>query len=422
MAGLSDVERRILGDAYSSSEAMRNLTVMCDEYGGRFSGTPENRGAADFLLGKFEEYGFEDPHLESFTFNGCKVGTSTLEIIEPIRRIVSCLTLPMTGSGDVESDLVYVDGETRVDVDELAGKVVLGPTRLPFIRGAETEVGGFIWTHPWPALGPPTGCLNSNIPGVSVKYEDGEMLRRLLKRHNKIMVKLVGECDVFERESWKVCGEIPGNGSSDEFVLFGGHYDGHEIAQAAFDCGAPCAAVTEMGRVLNQERERLDRSLRIVLFSSEEFGCWGSQDYVKSHRAEMDDLRFSYQLDCCGSSGTQMVTVDHWPELEPFYKRLSIDLELPIPFDQRRGPGDSRAFFDIGIPTGSIINERKPGMLELLKTYRHTAYDTLDKIEPRSLREVVAIGAVSGYRMMNAESWPVHRGPEEVANLKNRTL
>jgi hypothetical protein len=24
--------------------------------------------------------------------------------------------------------------------------------------------------------------------------------------------------------------------------------------------------------------------------------------------------------------------------------------------------------------------------------------------------------------MMNAESWPVHRGPEEVANLKNRTL
>jgi len=422
MAGLSGVERRILGEVYSSSEAMRNLTVLCDEYGGRFAGTPENRGAAEYLLGKFEEYGFEDPHLESFTFNGCTVGPSTLEIVEPTRREIPCLTLPMTASGDIEAELVYVDGETRVDVDELAGKIVLGPTRLPFIRGAEPDVGGFIWTHPWPALGPPTGCLNSNIPGVSVKHEDGELLRRLLKRHGEVRVRVTGECDVFERESWNVCGEIPGNGSSDEFVLFGGHYDGHEIAQAAIDCGAPCAAVTEMGRVLNQEREHLDRSLRIVLFSAEEFGCWGSQDYVKRHRDEMDDLRFTYQLDCCGSGGTQMVTVDHWPELEPFYRRLSADLELPIPFDQRRGPGDSRAFFDIGIPTGSIIDERKQGMLELLKTYRHTVYDTLDKIEPRSLREVVAIGAVSGYRMINAENWPAHRGPKEVANLKNRTL
>jgi Iap family predicted aminopeptidase len=422
MAGLSDIERRILGEAYSSPEAMRNLTVLCDEYGGRFAGTPESRGAAEYMLGKFEEYDFEDPHLESFTFNGCKVGPSTLEILEPIRRKISCLTLPMTASGDVEGDLVYVDGETRVDVDELAGKIVLGPTRLPFIRGADTDVGGFIWTHPWPALGPPTGCLNSNIPGVSVKHEDGAMLRRLLKRHGDIRVRVTGECDVFERESWNVCGEIPGNGSSDEFVLFGGHYDGHEIAQAAFDCGAPCAAVTEMGRVLNQERKHLDRSLRIVLFSAEEFGCWGSQDYVKRHRDEMNDLRFTYQLDCSGGGGTQMVTVDHWPELEPFYRRLSADLELPIPFDQRRGPGDSRAFFDIGIPTGSIIDERKQGMLELLKTYRHTVYDTLDKIGPRSLKEVVAIGAVSGYRIMNAESWPAHRGPDEVANLKKRTL
>ena len=71
-----------------------------------------------------------------------------------------------------------------------------------------------------------------------------------------------------------------------------------------------------------------------------------------------------------------MVTVDQWPELEPFYRRLSADLELPIPFDQRRGSGDSRAFFDLGIPTGSIIDERKQGTLELLKTYRHTPSTT----------------------------------------------
>ena len=55
---LTDAERRILGEAYSSSEAIENLTVLCDDFGGRFAGTPENRGAAEFILGRFEAYGF----------------------------------------------------------------------------------------------------------------------------------------------------------------------------------------------------------------------------------------------------------------------------------------------------------------------------------------------------------------------------
>jgi hypothetical protein len=113
-----------------------------------------------------------------------------------------------------------------------------------------------------------------------------------------------------------------------------------------------------------------------------------------------------------------MVTVDHWPSLKPFFEKLAADLNMRIPFDQRLGPGDSRAFFELGIPTGSICDHRLPGMLELLRTYRHTEYDTLDKIDARSLREAVAIGAVSGLRMANAESWPGHRTQNEVEELK----
>ena len=57
-------------------------------------------------------------------------------------------------------------------------------------------------------------------------------------------------------------------------------------------------------------------------------------------------------------------------------------------------------------------------MMELLKTYRHTEYDTLDKIDPRSLREAIVIGAVSGYRMVNEGDWPGHRPPEEVGEIR----
>ncbi|MFB0558837.1 MAG: M28 family peptidase [Candidatus Bathyarchaeia archaeon] len=415
---LTEVERRILGEVYSSSEAMENLTVLCDDFGGRVAGTPENRAAAEFILGMFEEYGFEDLHLEAFRFLGCETGPSTLEVVKPTKKYIPCLTPPMTASGVSKADLVYLGDVSDIDEDDVEGKIVLGQVRPPMIRSSEAGVEGFIWMHPYPAMGPPTGCVHSAMPAVSVKYEDGEMLRRLLERHGSLTVRVEAECRKFDMESWNVCGEVPGNGGSDDYILLGGHYDGHEIAQAAFDCGSACAAVTEMGRILNGVRDHLDRSVRIVCFSAEEFGCWGSKDYVQRHATEMVNLRFTYQLDCCAGGGSQMVTLDHWPELEPFFQRLAEDLNMHIPLDQRRGPGDSRAFSELGIPNGSICDYRLPGMLELLKTYRHTAYDTLDKIDIRSLREVVAIGAVSGLRMTNADEWPGHRSSEEVEEIK----
>ena len=111
---LSKSESKILGEIYSSSEAMDNLTVLCDEFGGRFVGTPENRAAAEFVLGKFEEYGFENPHLEAFKTPGCRVGSSSLEIVKPVQE-VPCLTLPMTASGEAEAEVVFVDEAYRFD-------------------------------------------------------------------------------------------------------------------------------------------------------------------------------------------------------------------------------------------------------------------------------------------------------------------
>ena len=159
--GLSGVERRILGEVYSSSEAMTNLTVLCDDFGGRLAGTEENKAAAEFILGRFEEYGFEDPHLEPFRFQGCEVGPSRLEVVEPVRKSIPCLTLPMTASGETEAELIFLDKSTIHKEEELKGNVVAGVTRHPLIRSPGAGVESFIWVHPYPAMGPPTGCVQA---------------------------------------------------------------------------------------------------------------------------------------------------------------------------------------------------------------------------------------------------------------------
>ena len=417
---LSDIEKSIIGEIYSSTEAYDNLVTLCDDFGGRLNGSPGNKAAAEFLLSKFKEYGFKNPHLEPFKCPTYKDASSSLEIMSPLGKKVPCLTLPMTPSGDVDGELVYVGEGEELDQQKgkLEGKVVVALNRLSPAKILESGAAGYIWMHPFPAMGPPTGVYRSKIPAVSVNYEDGMMLRRFIERKGKVKVRLSAKCTHVETTSWNVCGEVPGNGSSDEFVMFGGHYDGHEIAQAAFDCGAPCTISAEIGRVLSTVSDSLDRNVRVVLFSSEEFGCQGSQDYAAKHPEDMKKMRFTYQLDCTAGPGQQAVTTGFWPELEPFYKNLAGDLNMCVPHEQRMGPGDTRAFMALGIPTGCIVDYRAPTSLSILETYRHTYFDTVDKINVRNLREATIIGAVSGYRMLNAEKWPKHRTPEEMKKLK----
>ncbi len=407
---LDVTERKVLGKAYSSTKALDNLTTLCDTYGGRFAGSKENRESAEYILGLYEENGFNNPHLESFKFMGCEVGESSLKIKDHTARLKT-LTLPMTPGGSVEGELVPVENMGDVDLD---GKIILGSNRLPLRECVEAGAVGFIWMHPFPMMGPPTGVVPQLVPSVSVKHEDGLLLKRLAERNLTISIET--ECRVFERESWNVCGEVTGSGN--EYVLLGGHYDGHEIAQAAFDCGAACMGITEMGRILSDVR--LKGNVRVLCFSAEEFGFHGSIAYAKRHADEMKDMRFTYQLDCNGGYEHQMVTTDYWPQLEPFFGNLRDDLDLPIPYSQRMGPGDSRAFHGLGIPTGSINDYRNPGRLPLLKTVRHTEYDTIDKISLKGLQNDVAIGAVSTMRILASDDWPEHRSLEEVEVLKRR--
>jgi hypothetical protein len=43
-----------------------------------------------------------------------------------------------------------------------------------------------------------------------------------------------------------------------------------------------------------------------------------------------------------------------------------------------------------------------------------------DKINPRSLREAIVIGAKLVYRMVNEEDWPGHRSRKEIDEIKKK--
>ena len=70
-----------------------------------------------------------------------------------------------------------------------------------------------------------------------------------------------------------------------------------------------------------------------------------------------------------------------------------------------------------GIPTATMgdpeENQRRGG-----RGFGHTMYDTVDKVQVRSIRECVANSALAAVRLVNADNWPVnHRTPQEIDQL-----
>jgi len=191
-----ELDKRILGEAYSSVETMESVTTLCDEYDSRWPGSGKDLESCEYMADKLTGYGLENVHLEKFTIPGWIRGSSTLELLEPKGKRIDCIALPMSCEGKVEAELVYL-GSGPLGVyeelqDEIEGKIVMvnsgnpeGMTRYlhrseKYQRSVMAGAVGWIFMNHYPAYGPPTGGISPIVPAIGVSYEDGMYLARLL--------------------------------------------------------------------------------------------------------------------------------------------------------------------------------------------------------------------------------------------------
>ena len=62
-----ELDRYLIGEAWTSGDAYPNLERLCD-IGSRFAGSPGGRAARDFILERFAAYGLSNARTESFDF------------------------------------------------------------------------------------------------------------------------------------------------------------------------------------------------------------------------------------------------------------------------------------------------------------------------------------------------------------------
>ena len=86
-------------------------------------------------------------------------------------------------------------------------------------------------------------------------------------------------------------GDIEGGRKKDEVVMIGAHLDGWQGGTGATDNAAGSAVMIEVMRILKTLNLRLDRSVRLGLWSGEEQGILGSRAYVAEHFAAREDMK-----------------------------------------------------------------------------------------------------------------------------------
>ena len=412
--------------------------MLCDDYGSRFAGTPEEYAAANFIAECFKRYGLRNVKLEEYPYAGWTRGAATLEMIEPMQRALHCISLPYCPAGDITGELVSVGHGSPAEysaIDETApGKLVMAQSSSPpelgrwvhrkekFERAVLGGASAFIFVSEHPGVGPETGSLQNDraapIPGISVCKEDGEFLQRSLARHGKVTLKL-RTTDINEpRTSWNVVAELPGRGRHrNEQVILGCHYDGHDISQGAHDPASGMVSVMEAARVLSAYTAgSLKRTVRFIAFGTEEIGLTGAFRYVDAHASELDNARFMLNMDAAGGASRKGIVLHQWQTLQPFFQEAAAQLHAEVPVGQKvHSYSDHFPFFLKGVPSAHIGD---PGAPPAGRGFGHTAYDTLEKVKLENLRAASAVGARIALRCANADDFPAkRRNPEEVQNI-----
>ncbi len=438
---LAAIDRHIIGEVWTTDEMWRNLVHLCDDLGHRFGGSPSEHAAAEFLVEKMRAYGLSNPHLEEFPVYTWDRGKCELTVTDPRTLQVTAISMPYTGSGTFEGILIDAGEGEQEDYarlgDSVRGNIVLTDAetasrshRTDKYRWAhEAGASAVIFLNRNPGLLHITGALYARnpggasdsdheapIPGIGITFESGELLRRLLGQ-GEVQVRIDLENRTRLSHSYNVVGDIPGASRSDEIVLFGGHYDGHDIAQGAADDGAGTLVGLEAGRVLVPFARSLDRTVRIICYGCEEIGLIGSWAHADTYSSESvnEKLVFSMNLDGAGrgNGGRDTINVTRDDAWAAYFKDLARELSYEyVVGDSLSVHSDHFPFFLLGYPSATMRSQdATAGMIG--RGYGHTEADTVDKVTPRGLQMGAVFAARVAARLACADSYPGGRRNED---------
>ena len=125
-------------------------------------------------------------------------------------------------------------------------------------------------------------------PRIALTVEHYNRIARLLDKKVPVKIELEvrSTSEGATGEGLNIIANIPGASKPDEVVMIGAHFDSWIGGTGATDNGTGSSVMIEVMRILKTLHLKLDRTVRLGLWSGEEQGIYGSRAYVKETFAD----------------------------------------------------------------------------------------------------------------------------------------
>jgi carboxypeptidase Q len=280
----------------------------------------------------------------------------------------------------------------------------------------------------------------ANVPGLVMAAEHYNEILRLLDHDQPVELEIAvaARFNEDDAKAYNTVAEIAGTDKRDELVLAGAHLDSWHTGTGATDNAAGSAVVMEAARILKALGVKPRRTLRFLLWTGEEQGLIGSNDYVSQHFASRPESTVEKDVPAYFREKT-------WPlQLKPEHAKVSAYFNLdngggrvrgiyaqenaalrPIfaawlaPFAdlgadtvtlRNTGSTDHVAFDDVGLPGFQFIQDQ----MDYSSHTHHTDLDTYDHVQPKDLEQASVLMAAFLYdAAMRPEPLPRKPLPRE---------
>jgi carboxypeptidase Q len=406
------------------------VSELTTRFGPRPAGSLNERQAAEWAATRFRELGFENVRIESFPITAWVRGTESGEISSPAVQPLVMAALgesPPTPVAGLEGEVALFpsfDALKAAPPGSLEGKIAFVARRMVRTQDGAGYGEAVLARADGPGEAAQRGAIaflvrsvgtdshrlahtgatryvggRVPVPSFALSNPDADQIERLRALGKAVRVRLFSTASyVHDAHSQNVVAEVRGRERPEQIVLLGAHLDSWDQGTGALDDGTGMAIIVAAAKLIRDAPHRPRRTVRVVLFGSEEVtqpvapgGAFGGHAYADGHRAELAMHVLAGESD----TGADRVYRLGLPQavIRGEFARAALRVLVPLgvlPAEHPPGEAgtDVGPSVEAGVPAFTL-NQDASRYFEI----HHTPDDTLDKIDRPQLEQNVAAWA-----------------------------
>lgn len=427
ISSYAEVAQKIINLAVFGAARDRSyekLAQFTDTIGHRMSGSKNLERAIDYMYHALNQDGLDRVYLEPVKIPHWVRGEEHAMILKPRNHSLAILGLGNsvgTPEEGIVAEVLVVESfdELKQRANEAKGKIVV--YNQPYVsyddsvkyrRSGASEaakVGGLASLirsiTPLSIYSPHTGWQEyeegvPRIPTACITVEDAQMMARMAKRGQKIVVHLTMSAqNLPDADSFNTVAEITGSKYPEQVVVISGHLDSWDVGQGAMDDGGGVAISWEALSLLKDLGLRPKRTLRAVFWTAEEPGGVGAHHYYQHHKANISNFNLVMESDL-GTFRPQGIQFKGNAQATRIMREV-LKLLSPINAskleDSAEGE-DIEMWMDSGVPGASLLNDNSKYFW-----FHHSNGDTITVQDPEEMNLCSAVWAVVSYVVADLE-------------------